>query len=98
MFIVACICNEKNSFVVQCVLFLKESAYIRKFCICMGTEPECVETGTIQLMKYSVDNSILLQKSFKTVFIKHFVLLKTTGFVNTLQSVLETNCHVHIRV
>lgn len=37
MFIVACICNEKNYFVVQCVLFLKESAYIRKFCICMGT-------------------------------------------------------------
>lgn len=67
MFIVASICNEKNSFVVQCVLFLKESAYIRKFCICMGTEPECVETGTIQLMKYSVDNSILLQKSFMTV-------------------------------
>lgn len=33
----------------------------------MGTEPECVETGTIQLMKYSVDNSILLQKSFMTV-------------------------------
>lgn len=67
MFMVACIYNEKNSFVVQCVLFLKESAYIRKFCRCMGTEPECVETGTIQLMKYSVDNSILLQKSFKTV-------------------------------
>lgn len=67
MFIVACICNEKNSFVVQCVLFLKESAYIRKFCTCMGTEPECVETGTIQFMKYSVDNSILLQKSFMTV-------------------------------
>lgn len=37
MFIVACICNEKNYFVVQCVLFLKESAYIRKFCICIGT-------------------------------------------------------------
>lgn len=77
MFIVACICNEKNSFVVQCVLFLKESAYIRKFCICMGTEPGCVETGTIQLMKYSVDNSILLQKSFMTVcktfcFVKNY--------------------------
>lgn len=67
MFIVACICNEKNYFVVQCVLFLKESAYIRKFCTCMGTEPKCVETGTIQFMKYSVDNSILLQKSFMTV-------------------------------
>lgn len=67
MFIVAYICNEKNSFVVQCVLFLKESAYIRKFCTCMGTDPESVETGTIQLMKYSVGNSILLQKSFMTV-------------------------------
>lgn len=78
---------KKNSFVVQCVLLLKESAYIRKICMCNGTEPRGVET----LLVYDLfcRQFHLVVEKFNDCFINHSVLLKTTGFVNTLYLVVS---------
>lgn len=98
MFIVACICNENNSFVVQCVLFLKESAYIRKFCICMGHRTRMCRDWNYTVYEIFCRQFYFVAEKFYDSFINHSVLLKTTGFVNSLQSILETNFGVHNHV
>lgn len=52
---------------------------------------------------YTVDEIFCRQfyfvaEKFYDSFINHSVLLKTTGFVNSLQSILETNFGVHNHV
>lgn len=67
------------------------SAYIRKFCMC--TEPRGVKTACDYTVYELIRRQFcLVEEKFYDCFINHSVLLKTTGFVSSLQLILCKGC------